>query len=214
MHKFSGWAVRAERSGSLLPAWSDAPVSRWAHARPCFLSLFYNTCILENKTYLLTNLYTDFYTNHKISRAKRRPPARSERGDAVWSSIFAGGLPPFGPLFKVLGIGRPDLRRVDLIAVQVLLHQVSRPLGVPLLNAADQIFVVFHNLLVLHRGQGHAPHPVEVDGDALEQGIDLGLPGDVKQDAVELVVQLQQVFGVVGPSHSPAAPPRTPLRCA
>ena len=57
--------------------------------------------------------------------------------------------------------------------------------------------MVLHNLLVFYCRQGHAPHPVKVDGDALDQGIDLGLPGDVKQNAVELIVQLQQVFRIV-----------------
>ena len=57
--------------------------------------------------------------------------------------------------------------------------------------------MVLHNLLVFYCRQGHAPHPVKVDGDTLDQGINLRLPGDVKQNAVKLIVQLQQVFRIV-----------------
>ena len=65
--------------------------------------------------------------------------------------------------------------------------------GIPAGDGGSDLLVVLDNLQIFDRGQGHAAHPVKVDGDILHQRINLGLLGDLKQDAVELVVQLQKL---------------------
>ena len=99
-------------------------------------------------------------------------------------------------LFEVLGIGGPDGGRVDLIAVEVLLHQQPGGFGVPAGDGGGNLLVVLDDFQVFHRREGHAAHPVKVDGDVFHQGVNLGLLGDLKQDAVKLVVQVHELAGI------------------
>ena len=52
--------------------------------------------------------------------------------------------------------------------------------------------MVLDDFQVFHRREGHAAHPVKVDGDVFHQGVNLGLLGDLKPDAVKLVVQIHE----------------------
>ena len=56
--------------------------------------------------------------------------------------------------------------------------------------------MVLNHLQVLHRGQRHPPHPVEVDGNILDQLKDPGFFCDLKEHPVKLIVQGHQLIGV------------------